>query len=117
MPVSTAPSSRCVHRLVALAGDFFVEDLLAADHDVAALLVHLDDADFHVLALQGVQVAYRANIYLRAGQERARADNVHRQAALDAIDDASLDGSFVVVGFFDLVPGVQTLRLLVERFT
>ena len=101
------------HRDVALGGDFLIQNLLAADHDVAALLVHLDDADFQFLALQGIQVPDRANVDLGARQKCARAENVHRQTTLDAVDDPSFNGSFVVVSFFDLVPGVQTLRLLV----
>ncbi len=68
-----------------------------------------------VVTLQAVEVAHRAQIDLRAGQESARAKNVDRQAALDAIDDASLYRSLVVVGLLNLVPGAQTLRLLVRE--
>ncbi len=64
----------------------FFQNLLARNHDVAALLVQLDDGDFDGLALHAVQVAHRAQIDLRAGQERARAQDVDGQAALDAID-------------------------------
>ena len=60
-----------------------------------------------------VEVAHRAQIDLRAGQERARAEDVDRQAALDAIDDARLHRGLVVEGLLDLVPGAQPLRLLV----
>ena len=112
MPVRIASSCKC-SSVLARFSDFFFQQLLARSHDVAALLVQLDDADFDVLALQAVEIADRAKVDLGAGQERARAENVDRQAALDAVDDASLDGGLVVVGFLDLVPGVQALRLLV----
>ena len=85
------------------------------DHDVAALLVQLDDADFDLLTLQGIEIADRTQIDLRTRQEGAGAENVDRQASLDAIDDTSLDRGLLVEGFVDLVPGAQTLRLLVRE--
>ena len=115
MPVRIASSCSCSSVLSRFSRLLFFQQLLARSHDVAALLVQLDDADFDLLALQAVEVADRAQIDLRTGQERARAENVDGQAALDAIDDAGLDRSLVVVGLLDLVPGVQTLRLLVRE--
>ena len=54
--------------------------------DVAALLVQLDDADFDLGADVAVEIAHRAHLNLRAGQERLDAD-VDGQTALDAADD------------------------------
>ena len=65
------------------------------------------------VALQAIEVAHRTQIDLRAGQERARAQDIDSQAALDAVDDARLDRSLVVIGLLDFVPGAQSLRLLV----
>ncbi len=59
------------------------EELLAGDDDVAALLVQLDDADFDLRADVAVEIADRANLDLRAGQERLDAD-IDGQATLDA---------------------------------
>ena len=101
-----------LQRLGALLRLLFFQQLLARDDDVAALLVQLDDADFDLVALQAIEIAHRAQIDLRAGQEGARAQDVDRQAALDAIDDARLDRGLLVVGLLDLVPGAQALRLL-----
>ena len=102
-----------IERLGALLRLLFFQQLLARDHDVAALLVQLDDANFDLVALQAIEIAHRAQIDLRTRQEGARAQDVDRQAALDAIDDAHLDRRLVVEGLLDLVPGAQPLRLLV----
>src|SRR3974390_3128571 len=53
--------------LVALGSLRFFENLLAADHDVAALLVELDDTNFDLLAEVAVQVANRTDLKLRTG--------------------------------------------------
>ena len=101
--------------MVALLGLLFFQQLLARGHDVAALLVQLDDADIDLVTLQAIEIAHRAQINLRTGQKGARAQNVDGQAALDAIDDARLDRSLIVEGLLDLVPGAQALRLLVRE--
>src|ERR1035437_5771750 len=62
-----------------------LEDFLAADHDISALLVQLDDPDLDLLAEITVQVADRPNLKLRAEQERLEAD-VNRKSAVDAAD-------------------------------
>ena len=89
-----------------------VEDFLAADDDVAALLVELDDADFNLLAEIAVEVADGANLKLRAGQECLEAD-IDSEATLDAADDGACDRRFVVGSFFDCVPDAQALGPLV----
>src|SRR5271166_7049225 len=99
----------------ALLALLFFQQLLARNHDVAALLVELDDADIELGILQAVQVAHRTQFHLRARQKRARAQNVHRQAALDAVDDARLDRSFFVIGLLDVVPRLQALGLVVRQ--
>ena len=105
MPVRIASSCNCSSVLRALLRLLFFQQLLARSDDVAALLVQLDDADIDLLALQAVEIAHRTQINLRTRQERAGAQDVDRQAALDAIDDARLDRSLVVEGLLDLVPG------------
>ncbi len=97
---------KLLQRLAALLGLLFFQQLLTRSHDVAALLVQLDDADFDVLALKRVEVAHRAQINLRAGQKRACAENVDGQTALDAVDDARFYRRLVVEGLFDIVPGL-----------
>ena len=90
----------------------FLEELLAADHHVTALLVELDDADFDLLAEIRVQVAHRADLQLRAGQKCLHPD-VDGEAALDAADHDALDGRLVVGGLLNAVPCAQALGPLV----
>src|ERR1700704_6568111 len=101
--------------LRALLGLLAFEQILARDYDVAPLLVELDDRDFESLALHAIQIANRAQIHLRAWQERARAEDVYREPALDALDNHSLDRLLLVVSLFDFFPGVDALRLLVRE--
>src|SRR6185437_2610334 len=72
-------------------------------HDVAPLLIQLDDADTDFLADKAVEVAHRAGIELGAGQEGLDAD-VAGQTAFDALDDAALDDGGLFVGLLELVP-------------
>ena len=97
-----------VERVLLLLGVLLLEERLARQHDVAALLVHLDDAHAQFLAAQRVEVADRTDVDLRAGQERADAD-VHREAALDPLDDAADDDLALGVGLLDLVPDLHLL--------
>ena len=76
--------------MLLLLGILLFEERLTRQHDVAALLVDLDDAHAQFLAAQGVQVAHGTDVDLRTRKERADAD-VHREAALDALNDAADD--------------------------
>ncbi len=68
-----------------------LEEHATREHDVAALLVELDDLELVGLADQLVEVADRAEIHLRARQERlhAAADR-DGEAALHALADGAL---------------------------
>ena len=112
MPVRMAPSPSCSRVVGALGVLLFLEDLLAADDDVAALLVELDDADFDLLAEIAVEVADGANLKLRAGQECLEAD-VDGEPALDAADHRADDRGLFVGGLLDGVPHAQALGPLV----
>src|ERR1035441_2020133 len=104
-----------LERLAALFRLLFFQKLFAGDHDVAALLVELDDGDFHGLALHSIQIADGTEIDLRAGQKGVRTLNVEGQATLDALDDDALDGLLLVVSALDLVPRAQALRFQVRE--
>ena len=97
-----------VERVLLLLRVLLFEEHLARQHDVAALLVDLDDPHAQLLAAQGVEVPDRAHVDLRAGQERAHAD-VHREPALDALDDAADDDLALGVGLLDVVPDLHLL--------
>ena len=97
-----------LERVLLLLGVLLFEERLARQHDVAALLVDLDDAHAQLLAAQRVEVADRTHVDLRPGQERADAD-VHREPALDPLDDAADDDLAFRIGLLDLVPDLHLL--------
>src|SRR4029077_9831092 len=91
------------------------EQLLARNHDVAALLVQLDHGNFDGRALHAIQVTDGTQIDLRAGQERARPRDIDGQTALDAIDHHRLDRLLLVIGDLDVIPRAQPLGFLVRK--
>ena len=97
-----------VERVLLLLGVLFFEEDLAREHDVAALLVDLDDAHPQLLPAQGIEVADGTHVDLRAGKERADAD-VDGEAALDPLDDAADDDLPLGVGLLDVVPDLHLL--------
>src|ERR671936_1883163 len=66
-----------------------LEEDAAREHDVAALLVELDDLELVLLADQLIEIADRPEIDLRARQERLHTD-VDGEAALHPADDGAL---------------------------
>src|SRR5207302_6761764 len=94
-------------RLLAL----LLQEHAPAEHDVAALLVELDDLELVFLADQLVEIADRPEIHLRAGEERLHAD-VDGEAALDATDDGALDELVALARGGDLVPDAHLDGLL-----
>src|SRR6185369_70744 len=94
-----------VERVLLLFRVLFLEQRLARQHDVPALLVDLDDAHAQLLAAERVEIPHGTDVDLRAGEERAHAD-VDGQAALDALDDAADDDLTLRVGLLDLVPNL-----------
>ena len=94
-----------------LLGALGLEDDLAGDDDVGASLVELDDLDADLLVDHRLEVAHRADVHLRAGEERADAD-IDRQAAFDPIDHEAGDDLVAAVGIFNLAPDLHLLGLL-----
>src|SRR6185436_15140467 len=101
-------------RVLLLLGVLLFEERLARQHDVAALLVHLDDAHPQLLAAQRVEIPDRTDVDLRAGEERADAD-VHGEPALDALDDAADDDLAFRIGLLDLVPDLHLLGFFTRQ--
>ena len=92
-------------------GVLLLEDRLAREHDVAALLVDLDDAHAELLPLERVEVADGPHVHLAAGQEGADAD-VDGEAALHPLDHPAHDDAALLVGALDVVPDLHLLGLL-----
>ena len=97
-----------LERVLLLLRVLFFEQRLARQHDVAALLVDLDDAHPQLLAAQRVEISHGTHVDLRSGQERADAD-VHGEPALDPLDDAADDDLALGIGLLDLVPNLHLL--------
>src|SRR5712664_926383 len=96
--------------LLQLLALLFQEDA-PAEHDVAALLVELDDLELVLLADQLIEIADRTEIDLRARQERLDAD-VDGKPALHPADDGALDELVALARSRDLVPDAHLVGLL-----
>ena len=94
--------------MLLLLGVLFFEQRLARQHDVAALLVHLDDAHAELLPAQRIQVAHGTHVDLRTGKECAHAD-VDGKPALDSLDDAADHDLAFRIGLLDFVPNLHLL--------
>src|SRR5579862_7897791 len=96
-------------RFFPLGNGFLFQDDLAGNHDIAALLIELNDPDLNFLAFQHIQVAHGMHIHLRAGHKGLDPD-VHRHATLDPLNHFALDRNFGVVGLVNLLPDTHALR-------
>ena len=113
-PLRTRPSARASDGFLLLDLGDLVEDGLARQHDVAALLVERDDAELELAPLEDVEVLERARVGDRARQERPHAD-VDGQPALHALEDAALDGRVRRERLLDEVPRLAAAGLLVGK--
>ncbi len=104
-----------LQRLAALLVLLAFQQFLARDHDVAALLVELDDRDFERLTLHAVEIANRPQIHLRSRQKRSCAQNVDREPALGSLNHHRLNRPLFVMRFLHLVPGVEFARFLMRQ--
>ena len=104
-----------VERVLLLLGVLFFEEDLPRQHDIAALLVDLDDAHPQLLPAQGIEVADGTHVNLRTGEKRADAD-VDREAALDALDDAADDDFTLGVSLLDVVPDLHLLGFFAREY-
>ena len=82
-----------------------LEDRAAREDDVVAGAVELDHLALERLAHELVEVLDAADVDQRGGQEAADAE-VQDQAALDDLDDRSLDGLAGLGGALDAAPGL-----------
>ena len=105
-----------LERLGLLLVALLLEEHAAREHDVAALLVELDDLELVGLPDELVQVADGPEIDLRAGEERlhAAADG-DRQAALHALADGPFDELVALARGRDLVPHLHLVRFLLGK--
>ena len=74
-------------------------------------LLNLMILNLSLSPISAFEVAHRAQVDLRAGQERLHAD-VDGEAALHAREDHALDGLVGLVGLADVVPDLEPVGLL-----
>ena len=86
----------------------------AAEHDVVAVLVELDDLGLDALADVRLQVAHPAQLDERGRQEAAQAD-VDDEAALDDLDHRTLDDAVLLLDPLDRAPRPLVLRPLLGQ--
>jgi len=89
-------------RALLCAGLF--EDCAAGDNDIAAAAIHLEDLERLRNVHQRSDIAHRAHIDLRAGQERHCAAKIDSEPTLDAAKDRAFDAVGLVESFFETVP-------------
>src|SRR6202521_4463435 len=92
-----------LHQLLALLGAGLFQNRAARHHDVAAAAIHLENLERLRIVHQRRDVADRADIDLRARQERYRAVEIDGKATLDLIEDDAVH-LLVVVNAFSSLP-------------
>jgi len=99
-----------------LSDALFFEQDAARQHDVATLLVELDDLELVVLRQERVEVAHWAQINLRTWQEslHAAADG-DRKAALNACSDDAFDEFVAFARGRNLVPDFEAIGFLFRK--
>ncbi len=103
VPLTVLPLFNSAEQLAALLGALGFDELAAAEDDVLALFVQLDDFALEGLAFVNAQVLRGDDIDLGTGQERLDA-HVEHEAALDHGLDLAADETAVVEDLDDLFP-------------
>src|SRR4051812_16495769 len=103
---------QALDQLGALLRTRLLEDSAAADHDVAAGAVHLEDLEGLRAAHQRADIAHRADIDLAAGEEGHGAAEIDGEAALHPAEDGAVDALLRLVGLLEVGPGLLAPRLL-----
>ena len=111
VPLRTWPDLDLLEQLLLLLLARDLDQLAAADDDVAPALVDLEDHALDVLIDVVGDVGRAADVDLAGGQEDVDAD-VDQQAALDLAGDLALDDVALVVLGDDHLPGAHPVRLL-----
>src|SRR4051812_15481772 len=105
------PRLQAVEDLLALLLALLLEDRAAAQHDVVARAVELDDLRLDLRAHVLVEVRHAADVDERRGQEAAHAE-VDDEPALDHLDDGALDGLPALRRRLDAPPCLLEARAL-----
>src|SRR6185436_16031026 len=104
-----------LHQLLALLGAGLFQHGAARHDDVAAAAVHFENLEGLRDVHQRRHVADRPDVDLRARQERDRAVEIDRKAALDLIEDDAGDLLVAVERLFELAPAFLAARLVARE--
>ena len=104
-----------LQQLFALGAVLFLEHFAAADHNIVAQLVQLDDLELQRLAFQIGGVAHGANVDQRAGQEGPHVADVDGVTTLDLAADLAVDDLLVLEGGAQEIPGLDALGLFLAE--
>ena len=92
------------------------EEHTTREHDVAALLVELDDLELEGLAEKPVEVSDRTEVDLRARKEGLHsAANRHGEAALHALRDGAFDQLVTLTRGADLIPDLELVGFFLRE--
>src|SRR4029077_18064879 len=110
---------KVLHQFLTLLGARLFQHGAAGDDDVAAAAIHLQNLELLIYVHQRSDIADRANVDLAAWQEGHRTIEIDGKAALDLVEDDTLDLLLGIEGFFQLAPAFLTARLVARqhRFT
>jgi hypothetical protein len=111
-PSSTMPSFRPWTSSAALLRTRLLQHRAAADDDVAAGAVHLEDLEGLRLAHQRADVAHGADVHLAARQEGDGAAEIHREATLYPAEQDAVHALVGGEGLLQVRPGFLAPRLL-----
>ncbi len=103
-----------VEEVRARLGLRLLEQRAAAQHDVVAVLVQLEDLRLDLLAQVRGQVADTAQLDERCRQEATQAD-VDDESTLDDLDDRTGDDAVVFLDLLDVAPRTLVLRALLGQ--
>ena len=87
----------------------------ARNHDIAAASIHLQNAEFVLIAHQRRDIAHGADIDLAARQEGQSTIHVDGETALHTLNDVTLDPVVRLERLLKLVPDLFTLCLLARQ--
>src|SRR5437867_984983 len=104
------PDFHAFHEFLPLIAALLLDDFTPAEHDIAPLVVDLDDLEIVSIADELLQIFRRDDVDLRRGQKRFHAD-VHHQAAFDDRFHLAFDQAIALKLAHDLVPVLPIGRL------
>src|SRR5215469_810654 len=104
-----------LHQLLALLGAGLLKHGASRHHDVAAAAVHLQDLERLRHVHERGDVADRPDVDLAARQEGHGAIEIDREAALDLVEDDTLDLLVALEGLLEFAPALLAARLVARE--